>query len=649
MAKDTDPVNQPSRNAIPATAAPSADPNSNSTTATPRDPDACDQSNASDSKQDEQPADTKKADRGRGRKRRNEFGRKDKKASEKGPQIDWRDRKRRKVNQDGEDGTKPEPSYMSIQFPKAEIAAEERRPKRKVAVLIGYAGTGYHGLQINHNQKTIEGDLFAALVAAKAISKANADDPRKSSFVRCARTDKGVHAAGNMVSLKLIIEDPDLLQKVNENLPPQIRVWSIERTMNSFSCYTACDSRWYEYLMPSYCLLPPHPESYLGRNVLQSIKEKGLEDYYAERMGEVKDYWAEVDKNYIQPILDRLEPSVREAVNQHIHISDWDLERALNLEAGATEKIKEKPSGEATGETVATGTETMNISAGDAEAPADSEVNGIEGSSDPDSTTVLADPQPEGQRKTRDPNPVEQALKEIKTAYVAAKRRYRITPDRLEQLQGALDKYVGTKNFHNYTIQKAHSDPASKRTIRSFVVNPEPIQINDTQWLSLKVHGQSFMMHQIRKMVGMAALVTRCATPWERFDESYSEARISIPKAPSLGLLLESPVFTNYNKRASDIANLKGLDFANHEKEIKAFKEEYIYRHIFELEEQENSFHTFFNQIDTFRSDYFLWVTAGGLEAARKRVGPREDVPQELEAELGDEGDEGDEVGGEEG
>jgi len=26
--------------------------------------------------------------------------------------------------------------------------------------------------------------------------------------------------------------------------------------------------------------------------------------------------------------------------------------------------------------------------------------------------------------------------------------------------------------------------------------------INDTEWLKLKVHGQSFMLHQIRKMVG---------------------------------------------------------------------------------------------------------------------------------------------------
>ena len=59
-------------------------------------------------------------------------------------------------------------------FTKEEIDSEARRPKRKVAVMIGYAGSGYKGMQINANEKTIEGDIFKAFIAAGAISKANA-------------------------------------------------------------------------------------------------------------------------------------------------------------------------------------------------------------------------------------------------------------------------------------------------------------------------------------------------------------------------------------------------------------------------------------------------------------------------------------------
>jgi hypothetical protein len=40
---------------------------------------------------------------------------------------------------------------------------------------------------------------------------------------RAARTDKGVSAVGNVVSLKMLIGAPDLLQRINAALPPQAR------------------------------------------------------------------------------------------------------------------------------------------------------------------------------------------------------------------------------------------------------------------------------------------------------------------------------------------------------------------------------------------------------------------------------------------
>jgi len=75
-------------------------------------------------------------------------------------------------------------------------------------------------------------------------------------MMRSARTDKGVHAAGNVVSLKMIVEDPDIITKINDNLPEQIRLFGYVRTMNSFNAKTLCDSRVYEYLLPTYVFLP---------------------------------------------------------------------------------------------------------------------------------------------------------------------------------------------------------------------------------------------------------------------------------------------------------------------------------------------------------------------------------------------------------
>ncbi|KAG0290764.1 tRNA pseudouridine synthase 1, partial [Linnemannia gamsii] len=136
---------------------------------------------------------------------------------------------------------------------------EARVPKRKVALLMGYCGTGYQGMQVNPGAKTIEGDLFKAMVEAGAVSKDNADDIKKVSMMRSARTDKGVHAAGNVVSLKMIVDIDDVIGKINASLPEQIRLFGYVRTLNSFNAKVLCDSRVYEYLLPTYVFLPRPP------------------------------------------------------------------------------------------------------------------------------------------------------------------------------------------------------------------------------------------------------------------------------------------------------------------------------------------------------------------------------------------------------
>ncbi|KAK3936518.1 tRNA pseudouridine synthase 1 [Diplogelasinospora grovesii] len=590
---------------------------------------------------------SKHGDRGKGKDRGNDkpwkkrkggsgFGSKKQDVPDKREQVhNNRAAKRRRVIDGEADGN----SYMSIPFSSEEIAAEERRPKRKVAVLIGYAGTGYHGIQINHKDKTIEGDIFAAFVAAGAISKANADDPKKSSLVRCARTDKGVHAAGNVLSLKLIIEDDKIVDKINEHLPEQIRVWAIQRTNNAFSCYQACDSRWYEYLMPSYALLPPQPRSFLGKKIAESAKAKGVYDEYLGRLDDVRDFWDEVEKNDMQPILDRLDPDVRAEVLRRLH--DSADQQELD-EEGQPEKAGEAAVENADGEMKdpAVVAEQPKAEGGD-----DAVVAGAQ-QPRPAGTDAAAAPAGAAAAKpAREFTPVELAVREIKAAYVAAKRRYRVAPARLDKLQRALDLYLGTHNFHNYTVLKSASDPSAKRHIKSFEVNRTPIPIRDTEWLSIKIHGQSFMMHQIRKMVALSVMVVRCGAPLDLITESYGPRRISIPKAPGLGLMLERPVFAEYNKRAAGLGK-DAIDFAKYEDKISKFKDEHIYRRMFEVEEKENSFHLFFNQVDNFQTDYFLWVTAGGLEASHERSDRGgERVPRGLEAELGDDADGVEEVG----
>jgi len=250
--------------------------------------------------------------------------------------IETRDRRAKPGGGDSGAGT-------GVEFSKEEIEAEERKPKKKVAVLIGYAGTGYKGMQINSQEKTIEGDLFKAFVHAGAIAKANADDPKKSSLVRCARTDKGVHAAGNVISLKLIVEDPDVVTKINEHLPPQIRVWGIERTNGSFSCYQSCDSRWYEYLIPTFSFIPPHPKSYLAKKLVESAKLEDVLDEYENRQKDAASFWETAEDVYVKPILDKLDPELRASVMEAIHSMEVLKESQEKKEKAVIEELIDTP------------------------------------------------------------------------------------------------------------------------------------------------------------------------------------------------------------------------------------------------------------------------------------------------------------------
>ncbi|KAL8853134.1 MAG: hypothetical protein Q9221_002016 [Calogaya cf. arnoldii] len=496
--------------------------------------------------------------------------------------------KRRKLDE-GEGNL---PAYATS-FSKEEIEAEGRKPKKKVAVMLGYCGSGYKGMQLNHNEKTIEGDLFSAFVAAGAISKANADDPKKSSLVRCARTDRGVHAAGNVISLKMIIEDSAIVEKINEKLSSQIRVWGIERTNGSFSAYQLCDSRIYEYLIPTYCFLPPHPESFLGKELPKLAEEADDLNGYQERQAEVSSFWKDAEEELVKPFLDGLDAGLATSIRKALYDVEPsstevqpDTAPTVTSDNGTVEvkptnmeiqpivsEVNPAPDLPATAQTADESNHQPPVSASDSSIKP--------GGDSPGEAPKLK----EGTKRAP-PSALEAALKQLKNVIVARKKAYRIDPKRLVRIQSVLNQYVGTHNFHNYTISKLPRDPSAKRIIKSFTVAPKPIIINKTEWLSMKVHGQSFMMHQIRKMVTMAALIVRCGCPEERMKDSYGHEKLTIPKAPSLGLLLERPVFDTYNSkmRVEDVEGKGEVAFEKYEKEIEEFKQREIYERIFREE-----------------------------------------------------------------
>ncbi|KAL0480454.1 tRNA pseudouridine synthase A, mitochondrial [Acrasis kona] len=135
----------------------------------------------------------------------------------------------------------------------------KKSPKAKVALAIGYQGTNYNGSQTqanaNHDSVTVEDVLFQAIVRANGISQSNSDNMKKVSWHRTSRTDKGVHACINVISLKMMA-DPGIVDRINSELPEDIRVYGYKRVMTSFNPKNMCDSRQYEYVLPTFTLRP---------------------------------------------------------------------------------------------------------------------------------------------------------------------------------------------------------------------------------------------------------------------------------------------------------------------------------------------------------------------------------------------------------
>ncbi|KAJ0547434.1 putative mitochondrial tRNA pseudouridine(27/28) synthase [Helianthus annuus] len=133
--------------------------------------------------------------------------------------------------------------------------------KKKVVMRVGYVGTDYKGLQMQKDDSvsTIEKELETAIYKAGGIRDSNFGDLNKIAWARSSRTDKGVHSLSTMISLKMEIPesawvgDPngtELANLVNTYLPKSIRVFSILPSQRSFDARRECNIRKYSYLLP---------------------------------------------------------------------------------------------------------------------------------------------------------------------------------------------------------------------------------------------------------------------------------------------------------------------------------------------------------------------------------------------------------------
>eukprot|EP00794_Sanderia_malayensis_P012072 gene12072-13316_t len=309
--------------------------------------------------------------------------------------------------------------------------------RKKVALLISYCGAGYFGMQKNPGVNTIEDELIDALYKAGGISEDLKNNLGKMSFQRCARTDKGVSAANQVVSLKMIPK-PELIPAINKHLPPSIRVFGMKRVTKGFDSKLLCSARTYQYLLPTFAFAPTE---------MQSV------------------------------------PS------------------------------------------------------------------------------------------------------------------YRIKLPEINLINETLKLLCGTHNFHNFTSGKSPNEASSKRYIMEFSAG-ETFVKKGYEFITISVKGQSFMLHQIRKMIGLCIAICRGYCGTEVIEKAWGKNKVDIPKAPGLGLVLAKVHFDRYNQKFGSDGIHEPISWDENETSVSDFKSNFIWDTIIESEITQKSMIRWLNTLN---------------------------------------------------
>jgi tRNA pseudouridine38-40 synthase len=301
-------------------------------------------------------------------------------------------------------------------------------------------------------------------------------------FMRAARTDKGVSAVGQVVSLMMVVNPPGIIDRINAELPPAIRAYGFRRTVKGFDARKACDKRRYEYILPVWMFDPKMEGIYRPK-----LKKKTQEGEGAKE-GEEEDEIEEIE--------------------------------------AAAAVVKEEVNDEAPTETMPTG------------QPYGS-----------DSDFVFDDAC-------------------------------------IQRLNDILKQYQGTCNFHNFTVRTPATAPQAKRFILSFTCDGI-FEINGTKWVRTVVIGQSFMLHQIRKMIGMALAEFRGVAPPGSLKYALGTFHsANTPMAPDLGLFLDECYYDAYNDRWGH--QNEDLRLSDWQADVEEFKKERLYPALAKRDSEEN-------------------------------------------------------------
>lgn len=117
----------------------------------------------------------------------------------------------------------------------------------------------------------------------------------------------------------------------------------------------------------------------------------------------------------------------------------------------------------------------------------------------------------------------------------------------LGKLKDYVQKFKGTHNFHNFTKKGNPKEKTNTRYIIDMGVERVPKEELEAilgkpatnQYVRFRLHGQSFIYHQIRKMIGSLVQMFQEDQDSSFIDNAFTYNKTPVWLAPSQGLLLD--------------------------------------------------------------------------------------------------------------
>ena len=129
-----------------------------------------------------------------------------------------------------------QPSLEDSQLSEGRRSIQQRR----LALVVEYQGTNYHGFQLQHNHPTIQGEL------EQALYRLTGEEVRIRG---ASRTDSGAHARGQVIDFLTTasLSAEVFLRGLNYYLPPDIKVRGSYDADHDFHARKSALSRRYRY------------------------------------------------------------------------------------------------------------------------------------------------------------------------------------------------------------------------------------------------------------------------------------------------------------------------------------------------------------------------------------------------------------------